>query len=195
MKLNPSAIANLLAGILVRNRSRFVVGTRSRVRWLALRSVRGGDTQIGRDCIINCIISFDDPNGRVSIGDRCYVGSSHLVCHSGIKIGNDVIISWGVTIVDHDSHSLDWNQRKNDVRDWGIGRKDWSGVAIRPVVIQDKVWIGFGASILKGVTVGEGAVIGAQAVVTRDVAPYTVVAGNPARIIRHITPEAVLTQD
>jgi galactoside O-acetyltransferase len=62
-------------------------------------------------------------------------------------------------------------------------------------VIQDKVWIGFGASILKGVTVGEGAVIGAQAVVTRDVAPYTVVAGNPARIIRHITPEAVLTQD
>ena len=105
VKLHPSAIANVLAGILVRNRSPFVVGPRSRVRWLALRSIRGGNIRIGRDCIINCIISFDDPNGHVSIGDRCYVGSSHLVCHSGVDIGNDVIVSWGVTIVDHDSHS------------------------------------------------------------------------------------------
>lgn len=183
------AIANTLAGVLVRKRSRFLVGPQSTVRWLALRSIRGGTVQIGRDCIINCIINFDDPNGLVSIGDRSYVGSSHLVCHSGIEIGNDVIISWGVTIVDHDSHSLDWDKRKNDVLEWAVDLKDWSAVAIKSVVIQDKVWIGFGASILKGVTVGEGAVIGAQAVVTRDVEPYTVVAGNPARVIRHITPK------
>ncbi len=195
MKLNPSALANLLIGFLVRSRCQFTVGPGSVVRWLALRSIRGGTVQIGRNCILNCGISFDHPSGHISIGDRCYVGSSHLVCHSGIKIGDDVIISWGVTIVDHDSHSLDWGRRKNDVRDWQIGRKDWSGVVIKPVVIQDKVWIGFGASVLKGVTVGEGAVIGAQAVVTRDVAPYTVVAGNPARVIRNITPEAVVTQD
>ncbi|MFC5758753.1 acyltransferase [Rhizobium sp. GCM10022189] len=193
MKLKPLAMIDMVAGVLVRRKSRFIVGPRSTVRWLALRSIRGGTVQIGQNSIINCIISFDDPNGCVSIGDRCYIGSSHLVCHSDIQIENDVIISWGVTIVDHDSHSQDWGLRKNDVRDWGLGRKDWSGVSIKPVIIRDKVWIGFGASILKGVTVGEGAVIGAQAVVTRDVAPYTVVAGNPARIIRHITPEAALT--
>ncbi|MBB3659759.1 galactoside O-acetyltransferase [Rhizobium sp. BK650] len=171
------------------------MGSQSSVRWLALRSIRGGTVRIGNDCIINCVINFDDPKGHVSIGDRSYVGSSHLVCHSNIEIGDDVIISWGVTIVDHDSHSLDWDIRQNDVRDWRMGQKNWSGVAIKPVRIQDKVWIGFGASILKGVTVGEGAVIGAQAVVTKDVAPYTVVAGNPARIIRHLTPEPILNQD
>jgi galactoside O-acetyltransferase len=59
-------------------------------------------------------------------------------------------------------------------------------VKILPVLISDKVWVGFGASILKGVRIGEGAVIAANSVVTRDVRPYTVVAGNPAKTIREI---------
>lgn len=177
---------NALAGWLVRKRSRFIVGVGSRVRWIALRSTRGGKVEIGRNSIINCAFNFDDAGGSVTIGDRCYIGASQLVCHSRIAIGNDVIISWGVTIFDHDSHSLDWQSRKNDVRDWAKGLKDWTDVAIKPVVIQDKVWIGFGVSILKGVTIGEGAVIGARAVVTRDVPPYAIVVGNPARVVRNM---------
>jgi galactoside O-acetyltransferase len=59
----------------------------------------------------------------------------------------------------------------------------------KPVKIEDKVWIGFNSIILKGVTVGEGAIVGAGSVVTKDVPPYTIVAGNPARIIRELTPE------
>jgi galactoside O-acetyltransferase len=66
------------------------------------------------------------------------------------------------------------------------GVKRWDFVSVRPVRIGDKVWIGFGASILKGVNVGEGSVVGAKAVVTRDVPPYTVVAGNPARVVRQL---------
>jgi galactoside O-acetyltransferase len=114
-----------------------------------------------------------------------------LVCHTGIAIGDDVIISWSVTIVDHDSHSLLWDRRRNDVADWMRGEKRWDGITIKPVSIRDKAWIGFGAVILKGVTVGEGAVIGAHSVVTHDVAPYTVVAGNPARVIRQLEPASV----
>jgi galactoside O-acetyltransferase len=125
----------------------------------------------------------------VKVGDRCYLGASLLVCHTGIILGDDVVISWNVTIVDHDSHALDWERRKTDVTDWAHGFKRWDFVTVRPIHIGNKVWIGFGASILKGVTVGEGAVIGAHSVVTHDVPPFTVVAGNPARIVRKLNAE------
>jgi galactoside O-acetyltransferase len=122
----------------------------------------------------------------VSIGDRCFIGASVLVCHTNITLGDDVVISWGVTIVDHDSHSLNWDERKNDILDWAQGRKDWSHVAIAPVHIERRAWIGFGVSIMKGVRIGEGAVIGAGSVVTRDVPAYCVAAGNPARVVRQL---------
>lgn len=98
------------------------------------------------------------------------------------------MISWGVTIVDHNSHSVEWSHRKNDVLDWAKGQKDWSHVKVAPVTIEDRVWIGFNAIILKGVTLGEGAIVAAGAVVTKDVPPYTVVAGNPAQVIRRLEP-------
>jgi acetyltransferase-like isoleucine patch superfamily enzyme len=164
-------------------RDRLVVGDNSRVDYWRLRG-RGGRITIGDDCLIHCSIDFDAPQGNVKIGDRCFIGASHLVCHSAIEIGNDVIMSWGITVVDHNSHALDWDNRKNDVKEWATGVKDWTHVKTAPVFIEDKVWIGFGASILKGVRIGEGAVIGAKSVVTRDVPAYSVVGGNPARIIK-----------
>ncbi|MCC6483663.1 MAG: hypothetical protein IT209_02355 [Armatimonadetes bacterium] len=66
------------------------------------------------------------------------------------------------------------------------GRKDWSHVKMAPVRICDKAWIGARAIILKGVTIGEGAVIGAGSVVTKDVPAWCVAAGNPARVIRQV---------
>ncbi len=140
--------------------------------------------QIGSQSIVNCRIDFDGEDGLVSIGDRSYLGRSHLVCRRSIVVGNDVIMSWGVTVVDHDSHSIEWEKRASDVADWRRGKKDWSDVTVSPVVIGDKSWIGFGATILKGVHIGEGAVVGAQSLVTRDVPAFTVVAGNPARIVK-----------
>lgn len=179
-------VVNALAGAVVRSRANFSIGERNQIKWVALRGTRGGRVEIGSDCIINSRIAFDSPNGQVKVGNRCYLGASFLVCHTGITLGDDVIISWDVTIVDHDSHALDWELRKSDVSDWARGLKRWDFVTIRPVHIGNKVWIGFGASILKGVTVGDGAVIGAYSVVTRDVPPFTVVAGNPARIVRKL---------
>jgi galactoside O-acetyltransferase len=158
----------------------------SHVRWIRLLGQKVGSLNIGYGSIVNCRIDFDGSKGEVLIGDRCFIGASHLVCREKITIGNDVIISWGVTVVDHNSHSLEWSHRKHDVADWMCGEKDWSHVDVRPIEICDKVWIGFGATILKGVVIGEGAVIGAGSMVTRDVPAYTVVAGNPARPIRKI---------
>lgn len=157
-----------------------------KIHWWGLRSIKGGHLSVGENSIIAGRITFDNPQGRIKFGKRCYFGSSLLVCHTGIDIGDDVIISWGVTIVDHNSHSLNWNERKEDVADWMKGEKDWDAVIVDPVKIEDKVWIGFGANILKGVTIGEGAVIAAGAMVTKDVAPFTVVAGNPAKIIKNL---------
>jgi len=175
-----------LAARLVRRRLQVEVGEGSRVRWTSLLGQRAGHLRVGQGSIVNCRIDFDGREGRVQIGDRCFIGASHLVCREKITLGDDVIISWGVTVVDHNSHSLDWEHRRNDVTDWARGEKDWRHVDIRPVVIHDKVWIGFGASILKGVIIGEVAVVGAGSMVTRDVPPYTVVAGNPARPIKRI---------
>ena len=138
---------------------------------------------IGERSIIHARIVFDREGAEISIGDRCYIGASLLVCSEKLELGDDVVISWGVTIVDHNSHSVDFDLRKEDILDWGVGVKRWDNVECRPVIIKDRVWIGFGASILKGVTLGEGSIIGAGAVVTKSVAPYTIVGGNPAREI------------
>jgi acetyltransferase-like isoleucine patch superfamily enzyme len=182
------ALLNHTLGILAQLKTGITVGEKSRVFWTRIRLPRGARISIGKSSILHCNVTFDSDAGQVTIGDRCYIGRSHLACHSKIDIGSDVIISWGVTIVDHNSHSLHWEQRKDDVSNWARGFKQWEGVHRAPVKIQDKVWIGFNAIVLKGVTIGEGAVVGAGAVVTRNVPAYTVVAGNPARPIRELTP-------
>lgn len=170
--------------LLARSSGRLNLGPRSRLRLYRVRMGRHARLTIGADSIVETRVFFDRPDARITIGDRTSIGNSMLVAAESIYIGNDVLISWDVTIVDHNSHALDFEDRANDVLDWAKGAKDWSKVKIRPVVIGDKVWIGFGVKILKGVTVGEGAVIAAGSVVTKDVPPRHVVGGNPARVIR-----------
>lgn len=152
--------------------------------------------KIGKNGVIDSSFVFETESGSISVGDRVHIGGgTQLISRNGIRIGNDVIIAWNCTIYDHNSHSIYWEERENDVyREWECitnGRhvletKDWSGVKSAPIVIEDKAWIGMGVTVLKGVTIGEGAVIGAGSVVTHDIPPYTVAAGNPAVIVRKI---------
>lgn len=84
---------------------------------------------------------------------------------------------------------MDWRIRSGDPRRWAEGIKNWEGVVMGPVRIEDHAWVGFNVIILKGVTIGEGAIVAAGSVVTKDVPAFTVVAGNPARVIRELPRE------
>jgi acetyltransferase-like isoleucine patch superfamily enzyme len=154
--------------------------------------------RVGENCMLNAVVIFESPEGVVEIGDRAYIGNdTSIISRNRVTIGNDVTMAWGITIYDHNSHSFDWRQRalvvEHFFRTYGtpncFEKTDWTDVASAPITICDRAWIGFGAVILKGVTIGEGAIIGACSVVSRDVEPYTVVAGNPAVPIRRIPPQ------
>ena len=146
---------------------------------------RGASLILGDDVLFEGEIGFLRENARVEIGSRSFFASL-ITCAERVHIGNDVLIARGGYISDHGAHALDFRARANDVVESMQGKKDWSEVPISPVTIEDKVWIGWGVTILHGVTIGEGAVVGANTVVTNDVAPYTVVAGNPARVLREL---------
>ena len=151
-------------------------------------------TNIGSKGIIYGNFIFETEKGEIIIGNNVHIGSATLICRNKIVIKDDVTMAWGITIYDHNSHSIYWEERKNDnhqcYADYmafngrNIVNKDWSNVLDRPITIESKVWIGFDVTILKGVTIGEGAVVGAKSVVTKDVEPWTVVAGNPAVVVK-----------
>lgn len=141
---------------------------------------------VAKGTILNSKIIFETDKSSVEIGEKTFIGGSNILCANSISIGNDVLISWGCTIVDHNSHAIAFSKRKKDVGNWYKGKKDWSDVAVGKIIIKDKAWVGFNSIILKDVTIGEGAIIGAGSVVTKDVPSWTIVAGNPASIIREI---------
>ena len=110
--------------------------------------------------------------GRLIIGDRAFINYGVDIAATGlVAIGADCLIGTHVSIIDNDFHGVVDRQRVPSPK---------------PVIIGDNVWIGNRAIILPGVTIGEGAVVGAGSVVTRDVPARTVVAGNPARVVREL---------
>lgn len=150
---------------------------------------------VGERNILGCEFRFESREGYIKVGNDCYIGPSLLISRSNIEIGNHVTIAWGCTIYDHDSHSLDYKERRKDIgreinnlnRDIDfICDKDWSTVNSKPIVIKDDAWIGMNSIVLKGVTIGRGAIVGAGSVVTKDVPDWTVVAGNPAVAVKKI---------
>ncbi|GGF08351.1 acyltransferase [Flavobacterium limi] len=151
---------------------------------------------IGEKGIINANFIFESARGEIIIGNNVHLGGVTFISRNKIEIHNDVTMAWGITIYDHNSHSIYWEERKSDNHQCyddyincngnNVANKNWSYVADAPIVIESKVWIGFGVTILKGVTVGEGAVIGAKSVVTKNVEPWTVVVGNPAVIVKYL---------
>ena len=127
------------------------------------------------------------PEARITMGHHCTMGErTRIWAQTGIEIGNYVLISHTVDIHDSDSHPLDVElRRQHPIGFCEHGAPgDMTQVKTRPVRIEDDVWIGVKATILRGVTIGRGAIVAAGAVVTKDVPPYAIVAGNPASVVR-----------
>ena len=152
--------------------------------------------EIGERCLIKATFLFETEQGKIKIGNNVHIGGVTFICRSSIIVSDDVLMAWGITIYDHNSHSTDWEHRQYDnercYHDFfnyngnNIATKDWSDVIDKPIKIESKVWIGFNVTILKGVTIGEGAIIGACSVVVKDVEPWTVVGGNPAMVLKKL---------
>jgi acetyltransferase-like isoleucine patch superfamily enzyme len=121
--------------------------------------------------------------GAVTIGDYCYFTSVVLLCEDSVEIGSHVVIGWNATISDADFHPLSPEARIADALalapDGDVQNRP--PFAKAPVVIEDDVWIGPGATILKGVRVQQGAWIEPGSVVTGDVPAGARAFGNPAR--------------
>jgi acetyltransferase-like isoleucine patch superfamily enzyme len=128
------------------------------------------------------------PNARVIVGDYCYFTNALLLCEQEIQIADYVVLGWNVTIADSDFHPIAPAERLMDARACSpvnAGRSRPS-VQCSPVIIENDVWIGPNATILKGVTIGAGSLIEAGSIVTRSIPPRSRVLGNPAQVIDHL---------
>ena len=140
--------------------------------------------RIGRNSLCMGEILIVGKSGQVIIGDWCSLSpDTKIWSMERIEIGNRVILSHGVQIFDNNSHSMSASDRHGRFRELrSHGRHLQSEqVSHKAVRIEDDAWIGFNSAILKGVTIGRGAIIGACSVITQDVPPFAVVVGSPAR--------------
>jgi acetyltransferase-like isoleucine patch superfamily enzyme len=144
---------------------------------------RGASTYLGT--------MFDvGENGKVTLGDFALVHGARIICDQEVTIGNYALISWNVVLMDSYRVPVSAAQRRRESAraTKHPARFPAASVPARPIHIGPNVWIGFDSCVLPGVSIGEGSIVGARSVVREDVAPFSVVAGNPARVIRHLTP-------
>jgi acetyltransferase-like isoleucine patch superfamily enzyme len=145
---------------------------------------------IGEYTVIEGKLVLFNFGGKITIGNNVFVGpNTNIWSAENVIIGNDVLISHGVNIIDTNSHEIDYVERAETYRSLirnSRHPREKGTVLTKEIVIKDNVWISYNASVLKGVTVGKGAIIAANSVVTKDVPEFTLVAGNPARVVKKI---------
>lgn len=146
---------------------------------------------IGSNCWIRCELMVYTTRGFITIGDDVFIGPGTKIWSTKkISIGNRVLISHNVNIHDNDSHPLNSFERHEHFKH--LLKKDGSHESFpfseAEIVIEDDVWIGFNATILKGVRIGKGAIIGSNSVITKDVPPF-------ALIINQVNPVIVKYSD
>ncbi len=150
--------------------------------------------RIGNGTIIEGKLVVFNYGGSIEIGDNVYVGvNTNIWSGQSVKIGSNVLISHNVNIIDTNSHEIDHIERSERYRmliKFGHPSNK-STIITGEIIIEDYVWISFGATILKNVRIGKGAIIAANSVVTRNVDSFTMVAGNPAKFVKYLPENSV----
>lgn len=150
------------------------IGSKTRIEPFAVLKAAGGPLEIGSDCYIDRHAMILCNGGSIKIGNHCSFNPFCMIYgQGGLTIGNDVRISTGVVIIPSNHGFYDRNQK---ICDHPLTKKG--------IVIEDDCWIGANAVILDGVHIGKGSVIGAGSIVASSVEPYSIVAGNPAKLIK-----------
>ena len=122
-----------------------------------------------------CIISTHSANAAIRVGNGCGFSGTTIGIKESLVIGNNVQVGANSCITDFDWHAMDPNDRDNPDK-----------ILSRAVVIEDNVWLGLNCIVLKGVRIGKNSIVGAGSVVTRDIPPDSIAAGNPCRVLKSI---------
>jgi acetyltransferase-like isoleucine patch superfamily enzyme len=140
---------------------------------------RSGGTALG---VAHAVVLRGLTGGaRIAIGDDCGLSGTSICAAIAVTVGRRVLFGADVMVFDTDFHNHAPEGRRYAVPDWNA--------ISRPVSIGDDVFIGTRAIVTKGVTIGNGAIVAAGSVVVADVAPRTIVGGNPARLIKALDPQ------
>ncbi len=129
--------------------------------------IQNRGAKVGKLVYISSIARFHGSLGKLTIGDQSAIGRAEIAVDDAVRIGTRVCINDGVRLITG-SHA--------------VRATNWP-LVISPIAIEDYAWIAIDAIILPGVTIGRGAVVGAGAVVSRDVPAGATVAGNPAKVV------------
>lgn len=161
----------------------------------SVHNIKGkkSDIKVGKETFIRGELTIFAYGGEISIGRNCYIGENTKIWSGeSVIIGDDVLISHNVNIIDTNSHEISYLERAETYKrlTTQTGHSSLKGsIETKPIRIHDHVWINFNCVILKGVTIGEGAIIAAGSIVTKDVPAWTVVGGIPAVVIKEIPQE------
>ena len=146
--------------------------------------------KVGKNCNIAGLLMVYSYGGQIKMGDDCSLSPlSRIVSTKNVLIGNRVLIGHNVNIIDNISHPLDAKLRHEDyLNSFTIGMIECD-LKSEEIIIEDDVWIGFNSTILRGVKIGQGAIIGACSIVTKDIEPWSVNVGNPLKLRKYLNNE------
>lgn len=135
---------------------------------------------------------FVGPAGRVQVGAYTCLNSAAICCEDHVRIGAHCLVAWGAVITDlsvPSLESIDLRRRALMETASDPARRLRPMAPVMPVIIEDNVWVGFHSVINAGVQIGRGSVVGCKTIITQDVPPYSVMVGNPARLLFRLEPD------